>query len=355
MRILITPNGGKELIELRNEPINSSFITEKKYTKLIKKVKRSSSVCPKRTTQSSSNSITNNSTVKESLHSEIKRQNKISLKKILNKSLEQDLDPEKIQLNKTHFIEINKNKLDPIYEKDLSSDPSEAMKKLKKFLQPRRDAMKASFQMMIMNKMYKPLPVKTKVSVKEIVQEAAYEKLLNSFIKEKEIKRKNYVMSNKEFRTTLEESKKKKLDEFLQKEINSKRTDFIKYIQNKKSINMVFLDNISKMDDSKITKMNKICQLLRDNEEKNMLKRKLKEKQEREKKINFPDEWNKTAIEIQNEFKLTKEILSRPYSQIKDNSKKLMTYHLEHTGNYWHKNNIDHLQRPIHNFKNSFC
>ena len=38
MRILITPNGGKELIELRKEPINSSFITEKKYTKLIKKV-----------------------------------------------------------------------------------------------------------------------------------------------------------------------------------------------------------------------------------------------------------------------------------------------------------------------------
>lgn len=355
MRILITPNGEKELIELRNESISSSFITEKKYTKPIKKVKRSSSVCPKRTTQSSSNSITNNSTINESLHPEIKRQNKTNLKKILNKSLEQDLDPEKINLNKTDFIEINKNKLDPIYAKGLFSDQSEAMKKLKKFLLPRRDAMKASFQMMIMNKLYKPPPVKTKVSVKEIVQETAYENLINSFIKEKEVKRKNYVMSNKEFRSTLEESKKKKLDEILQKEINAKRTDFIRYIQNKKTINMVFLDNISKMDESKMIKMNKICQLLRDKEEKNMLKRKLKEKQEKEKKRNFSNEWNKTAKEIKNEFKLTKEILSRPYSQIEDNSKKLMIYHLEHTGNYWNKNNIEHLQRPIHNFKNSFC
>ena len=68
MRILITPNGEKELIELRNEPINSSFITEKKYTKIVKKVKRSSSVCPKRTTQSTSNSITNNNTINKSLH-----------------------------------------------------------------------------------------------------------------------------------------------------------------------------------------------------------------------------------------------------------------------------------------------
>ena len=109
--------------------------------------------------------------------------------------------------------------------------------------------------------------MKMKIPMKDIIQGNAYNELLDEFTKEKILKRKNYVMSNKEFRTTKEESKKKKLDELLNKTINSNRVDFINYIQKKNTVNMVFIKNISQMDESKMTKMNKICQLLKEKEE----------------------------------------------------------------------------------------
>ena len=345
MRILITPNGEKELNELRNGSTNSSFVSfARKFPMIPKHVRCASSVPPKKKYL---NNSTNNSNISiNETHNEL---NKTNLTKILNQTLEKDIEPDKIKLDKNSIIEIKKIKIIPLRTKEMETNNTmEAMKKLQRLLVPRKNAIKETFKI-YSNAMMKETPKKKrKIPMKDIIQGNAYNELLDEFTKEKILKRKNYVMSNKEFRTTKEESKKKKLDELLNKTINSNRVDFINYIQKKSTVNMVFIKNISQMDESKMTKMNKICQLLKEKEENELRKKKKKEQQEKEKKENFPNEWNRTVRDIKKEFQKTKELLERPYSQHSNIYKKLKEYQFETTGKYWNKYNVNRLQRPIH-------
>ena len=346
MRILITPNGEKELNELRNGSTNSSFISfARKFPMIPKHNRCASSVPPKKRYL---NNSTNNSNISiNETHNEL---NKTNLTKILNQTLEKGIEPDKIKLDKNNIVEIKKSKIVPLRTKEMeTTNTMEAMKKLQRILLPRKNAIKETFKI-YSNALMKDTPKKKKkIPMKEIIQGTAYNELLDEFTKEKILKRKNYVMSNKEFRTRREESKKKNLDMLLNKKINSNRVDFINYIQKKNSVNMVLIKNISQMDESKMTKMNKICQLLKEKEEDENRKKKIKEQKEKEKKENFPNEWNRTVRDIKKEFQKTKELLERPYSQHSNKYKKLMEYQYETTGKYWNKYNVNRLQKPIHN------
>ena len=107
MRILITPNGEKELNELRNGSTNSSFVSfARKFPMIPKHVRCASSVPPKKKYL---NNSTNNSNISiNETHNEL---NKTNLTKILNQTLEKDIEPDKIKLDKNSIIEIKKIKI----------------------------------------------------------------------------------------------------------------------------------------------------------------------------------------------------------------------------------------------------
>jgi hypothetical protein len=135
------------------------------------------------------------------------------------------------------------------------------------------------------------------------------------------------------------------LEEKMQSRIGSDRLNIIKYLSSKPTINYGFVQNLTSFDEERLNKVNKICQKVFDNDEKQELFQKIvKEKLDFKKRKDLSEYKEKleklsnfliSANEIKNVYNLPKNVRINKFGDIHDDIKK----------NYWTKHSIEKISR----------
>lgn len=179
------------------------------------------------------------------------------------------------------------------------------------------------------------------------------QKILND-IKSKE---KNYIFTEDNFRTQyIQESDIQKFNHVLScGKLNTNYSSLIKYLHEKK-LNPLTVKNISISDSSKISKMNKMCQIFYQNEDKNKLfndhvKNKIKQHINGTKR-EFQAEINDLGKDINK----IKEKLNK-YNKLIDDREKYKEYFNDVVVNHWRKRDYERLNKkstPKSKYLNTF-
>lgn len=179
--------------------------------------------------------------------------------------------------------------------------------------------------------------------LREIVQDETYSNLKKKLIKEKIMEDKLARIDESKFRSVYGEMNKvEKLDKMLENPINSNKISLMKYINQKKTLSNTFIKKIVECNDEKISKANKICQIVYHNKDQwDIVNDRIKEKIE--------DKKNKEGAKYKSDLKQMGETL-RDFSSIisdyefTDNKReRFRELHNEMDAKYWKRFNIDKL------------
>jgi hypothetical protein len=235
MRIILTPDGSIEISELKKE-FNSIRINKRR--KIY--IEKSNSMYTLRKKKYYDNkddlnvnhhfSISNNCEVKKNVEKKIKKDNRNILYNMINKMQKKENDYNVLNLNYLLLPNDKKEKKEPLIINNIKNDEKKKEKKL------------------------------NSISLKNILNKNAYDSIINTIEEKEEVKKKNYVMNDLEFRTKNYEPEKEKLKQILKKKINTKQNELINYLQKKKEINLPFIKKLSEMNDDELDKLNKVCQ-----------------------------------------------------------------------------------------------
>ena len=235
MRIILTPDGSIEISELKKE-FNSIRINKRRKIYIDK----SNSMYTLRKKKYYDNkddlnvnhhfSISNNCEVKKNVEKKIQKDNRNILYNMINKMQKKENDYNVLNLNKLLLPNDKKEKKEPLIINNIKNDEKKKEKKL------------------------------NSISLKNILNKNAYDSIINTIEEKEEVKKKNYVMNDLEFRTKNYEPEKEKLKQILKKKINTKQNELINYLQKKKEINLPFIKKLSEMNDDELDKLNKVCQ-----------------------------------------------------------------------------------------------
>ena len=134
------------------------------------------------------------------------------------------------------------------------------------------------------------------------------------------------------------------MKDILNSTIKRDRTNIIKYYQQKELISPLSVKNLSKYDEERMMKLNKVCQILLHNQEN---KKKFQERidkkitvKEREIKMTS----SKSMSDMTREMNMTQKILGK-YQRKKDNTPLLKQFVKEMKDTYWDKNNASKLEK----------
>ena len=183
-------------------------------------------------------------------------------------------------------------------------------------------------------------------SLKEILGKEAVYKIKKNTIKEE--KNKQIVLTENDFRSEYKNlTKLEEIENILyNKKINKNKTNLIKYINsNKNIISNLSLKNISKLNDEKINKINKVCQNVLDNNIK--YNRLINEIKSKIKQINFNDsvQGNFTLKNMINEIKIGNKIFKK-YDKYNNNNESAKEVYKDKKKDYekiWKKYHIEKL------------
>lgn len=184
------------------------------------------------------------------------------------------------------------------------------------------------------------------IQLKTILSPEAINSLKKEIISKEESIIQQKKKSEEEFRTVYSQWNNK-IDEFenmLTKEIKTDKNNLINYFSQKNDMSIVSFNHLCCSNNDQIIKMNKICQIIQDNqEEREKVKEKIREKLIR-KKDNLKLNSRKSVDGLMSELNQTKIILNKynPPPHIKNQYKVLLE---DMRRVYWSKNNADRLTR----------
>ena len=234
MRIILTPDGSIEISELKKE--FNSFRINKRRKIYIDKTNSMYTLRKKKYYDNKEDlnvnhhfSISNNCEVKKNVEKKIQKDNRNILYNMINKMQKKENDYNVLNLNKLLLPNDKKEKKEPLIINNIKNDEKKKEKKL------------------------------NSISLKNILNKNAYDSIINTIEEKEEVKKKNYVMNDLEFRTINYEPEKEKLKQILKKKINTKQNELINYLQKKKEINLPFIKKLSEMNDDELDKLNKVC------------------------------------------------------------------------------------------------
>jgi hypothetical protein len=125
-------------------------------------------------------------------------------------------------------------------------------------------------------------------TLRDVFNDSSINQLKATYAKEQIMKNKLNRIDESNFRTVYEtKTFKEKLDENLNHRINPDRINLIKYLNEKNTVSEVLIKKIADYDEEQINKINKICQIVFHNDErdklfKEIINEKIKDKQSRE-------------------------------------------------------------------------
>ena len=188
--------------------------------------------------------------------------------------------------------------------------------------------------------------INSQIKIKELFSPSAYHKFSEDFIRDEKEKRIDEVLTPDHFRSIYHEKKYSILcmKDILNSTIKRDRTNIIKYYQQKELISPLSVKNLSKYDEERMMKLNKVCQILLHNQEN---KKKFQERidkkitvKEREIKMTS----SKSMSDMTREMNMTQKILGK-YQRKKDNTPLLKQFVKEMKDTYWDKNNASKLEK----------
>ena len=188
--------------------------------------------------------------------------------------------------------------------------------------------------------------INSKIKIKELFSPSTYHKFSEDFIRDEKEKRIDEVLTPDHFRSIYHEKKYSILcmKDILNSTIKRDRTNIIKYYQQKELISPLSVKNLSKYDEERMMKLNKVCQILLHNQEN---KKKFQERidkkitvKEREIKMTS----SKSMSDMTREMNMTQKILGK-YQKKKDNTPLLKQFVKEMKDTYWDKNNASKLEK----------
>lgn len=182
-------------------------------------------------------------------------------------------------------------------------------------------------------------------SLKEIINEDCFKQLNKKLIQDKFDSTHDILFDNKNFTNLREDSKRNNIFDKVEKEKNTKidctHSSLIEYLINRKKVSVGMLNILSSYNEDKMYKLNKICQriLVDTKEEKNILddiknkiiNDKIKEKEYFRKKLNSMNKELKDSKKTIQDFK---------YKKLKDSHKLIFKeIHKDFKKKYWITNN----------------
>eukprot|EP00340_Litonotus_pictus_P007804 CAMPEP_0170523452 /NCGR_PEP_ID=MMETSP0209-20121228/8866_1 /TAXON_ID=665100 ORGANISM="Litonotus pictus, Strain P1" /NCGR_SAMPLE_ID=MMETSP0209 /ASSEMBLY_ACC=CAM_ASM_000301 /LENGTH=243 /DNA_ID=CAMNT_0010811533 /DNA_START=342 /DNA_END=1069 /DNA_ORIENTATION=- len=99
------------------------------------------------------------------------------------------------------------------------------------------------------------------LKIQEILKPDTFEKLKTKFQKDDIIKSSNYKVDEQHFRSVFEPSNIDKFNMQLSKDIERDKVNLIKYLHSKKEVSHKLIEKLNTFDDSKLTKINRICKI----------------------------------------------------------------------------------------------
>jgi len=183
-------------------------------------------------------------------------------------------------------------------------------------------------------------------SIKEILPQKTYLEFKKEMKNDLFIKDRNSKIDESMFRSAY---KKKTEKEVLEEKMNSKigcsNVNLIKYLNSRENLNYQFVQKISSFDEERLSKMNKICQKVFDNNEKFELFNKISKEKLNLKKRKDLTEYNEKldilsknlfkACEIKNEYNMPSNLRNNKYSKLHEEmKKKFWSNHVEELSKY---------------------
>ena len=188
------------------------------------------------------------------------------------------------------------------------------------------------------------------VYLKDLLSSKTCEKIKNEFINFEKEKKKSVFSHPDLFRTIFKEKKEdiETIDKVMNLTINSNRVNLIKYLKDNDNISFKFCYELSKYNEEKKYKLNKICQKIFQRNKSVQLKNKnyntinlSKEKKEINSNIKNLSHKLQSGIQIINNYKNKKDTTKFFNNQLNEMKIK-----------YWKKYNVDHLLRNKSNLVN---
>ena len=183
-------------------------------------------------------------------------------------------------------------------------------------------------------------------SIKEILPHKTFLEFKKGMKKDLFIKDRNSKIDESMFRSAYKEKTENEiLEEKMDTKIGSSNVNLIKYLNSQDNLNYKFVQKISSFDEERLSKINKICQKVFDNNEKFDLFNKIaKEKLSLKKRKDLTDYNEKLDIlsknlfkvsEIKNEYHLPSNLRINKYSNLHEEMKKrFWSNHVEELSKY---------------------
>ena len=188
--------------------------------------------------------------------------------------------------------------------------------------------------------------INSTIKIKELFSPSTYHKFSEDFIRDEKEKRIDEVLTPDHFRSIYHEKKYSILcmKDILNSTIKRDRTNIIKYYQQKELISPLSVKNLSKYDEERMMKLNKVCQILLHNQEN---KKKFQERIDKKitvkgREIKMTS--SKSMSDMTREMNMTQKILGK-YQRKKDNTPLLKQFVKEMKDTYWDKNNASKLEK----------
>lgn len=253
-----------------------------------------------------------------------------------DKSNEELLHAKHIKINQSP---ISTNLINSFSERKFE----EGIKKLKNRLKPKSEQESDNMPNFSM-KINTQVTPKQHIPIKEIINSEAYKKMMLKLKNEQVVADNNYIMQDRDFRKSNSIRNDFDIKDVLSKQINKNRADFIKYITNKRDLSPIFLRKLSLLDESKVYDLNRICQIIHSNRNKEELfKEKIEGKMSMRENLLVVDA-NHSLNKIKSDIKMRKTLINDYSKKLIKNPKIDYFYH-ERTQQLWDRYNVKTLQR----------
>jgi hypothetical protein len=181
--------------------------------------------------------------------------------------------------------------------------------------------------------------------LREIFQKTAIDNLKNEIVFTNRLRDKLSKVDEKNFRSLyVSKTKLNILDEKLNHEVNFDKMNLIKYLNQKERISEKLVDKIKTADETKESKINKICQIVfQKDEDYNNFNQTLKhniQNSKNKEKVEYKAELNRMG----NCLKTFTSVFNR-YPRPENSREKFKDKHIDIEKNFWKKYHVNRLQR----------
>ena len=183
------------------------------------------------------------------------------------------------------------------------------------------------------------------LSLGEIIPNNLIKQMKKKIINDKKQRDRNTIITQNDFRSEYKpESDIQLFNNILsESKVNSNKSSLIKYL-NERKVDPLTVKLLSNRDGNKINKINKICKIIFQNEDKNKLFNDIVQNKVRQSMNNTRKEFQNTIQNIGNDMSIIKQRLKK-YENSVDNKERYRELHYDMVAHHWLKSNLERFNK----------